>query len=159
MSRPAAPLRGAGSTTGRAPRVLPEGSSSISDESSLSLRGSAAPLLQVASCSLIPDEAKHTIETSLAEDSAEGLALSAPKVEAHELHSDGVVETPEKLLLRCRVLSSLLNASLCACRPSQGEMWPMCPLMSVVGRANIEAVMAQRGRDGQESGESLGATP
>ena len=109
--------------------------------------------------SLIPDEAKHTIETSLAEDSAEGLALSAPKVEAHELHSDDVVETPEKPLLRCRVLSSLLNASLCACRPSQGEMWPMCPLMSVVGRANIEAVMAKRGRDGQESLESLGAAP
>ena len=124
--------------------ALSEGSSSTSGESSFSLKGAAA---------------KRTIEASLAEDSAEGLALSAPKVKTYELHSDGVVETPEKLLLRCRVLSSLLNASLCACRPSQGEMWPMCPLMSVVGRANIEAVMAKRGRDGQESPEALGATP
>ena len=120
------------------------------------------PEPSVETSRLIPDEAKHTIETSLAEDSAEGLASSAPKVKTYELHSDGVVETPEKLLLRCRVLSSLLNASLCACRPSQGEMWPMCPLMSVVGRPygqHTQAVMAKRGRDGQEPLESLGATP
>ena len=94
-----------------------------------------------------------------AEDPAKGLTSSAPEVNAYKFRSGDVVETLEKLFLRCRILSSLLNASLCMCRPSQGEMWPMCPLMSVVGRANIEAVMAKRGRDGQESLESLGATP
>ena len=124
-----------------------QGSLELDFKSPFSLRGAAASLLRIFSSSLTPDEAKPTIETSLAEDSAEGLASSAPKVKAYELHSDGVVETPEKLLLRCRVLSSLLNASLGACRPSQGEMWPMCPLMSVVGRqavmANSEAVMAK----------------
>ena len=113
-----------------------QGSLELDFESPFSLRGADASFLaedpaQVFSSNFILDAAKCTIQSFLA----------------------------EKLLLRCRVLSSLLNASLCACRPSQGEMWPMCPLMSVVGRANIEAVMAKRGRDGQESLESLGATP
>ena len=73
------------------PGALSEGSSSISQ-----------PLLQVLSGSLISDETKHTIEASLAEDSAEGLALSAPEANAYELQSDGVGETLQKLPLRCR---------------------------------------------------------
>ena len=75
-------------------RVLSEGRRSISL--------TPAPPLQVFSSSLIPDDTKHTIEASLAEDPAEGLALSAPEANASELQSGGVVETPEELLLRCR---------------------------------------------------------
>ena len=134
-----------------------QGSLELDFESPFSLRGADASFLaedpaQVFSSNFILDAAKCTIQSFLA----------------------------EKLLLRCRVLSSLLNASLCACRPSQGEMWPMCPLMSVVGRPygqHTQAVVAKRrmanirrpwwpseawpsgGRDGQEPLGSLGATP
>jgi len=57
-----------------------------------------AALLQVSSGSLIPDLAKRTIEAFLAEDPAEGLALSAPEANAYEFQSGGVVEMLEKLL-------------------------------------------------------------
>ena len=96
--------------------------------------GSSSNLSEGSSSNLIYDAAKRTIESFLAEDPAKGLASSAPGVNAYKSQSGDVVETLEKLLLRCRVLSSLLNASLCTCRPSQGETWPMCALMSVVGR-------------------------
>ena len=86
------------------PGALSEGSSSLSQ-----------PLLQVLSGILISDETKHTIEASLTEESAEGLALSAPEVIAYEPQSDGVGETLQKLPLRYAVL-------ICAYRPSQGEI-------------------------------------
>jgi len=57
-----------------------------------------AALLQVSSRSLIPDEAKRTIDAFLAEDPAEGLAVSAPEANAYESQSGGVIEMLEKLL-------------------------------------------------------------
>jgi len=57
-----------------------------------------AALLQVSSGSLIPAEAKRTIEAFLAEDPAEGLAVSAPEANAYEFQSGGVIEMLEKLL-------------------------------------------------------------
>jgi hypothetical protein len=57
-----------------------------------------AALLQVSSGSLIPEEAKRTIEAFLAEDPAEGLAVSAPEANAYEFQSGGVIEMLEKLL-------------------------------------------------------------
>ena len=138
VSRPAAPLRGAGSTTGTAEGAWRPAASGA---------GVTAPVSEGSSRRLIPDEAKHTIEASLAEDPTKGLASNAPEVNSYKFRSGDVVGTLEKLFLRCRVLSSLLNASLCMCRPSQGEMWPMCPLMSVVGRPygqHTQAVVAKR---------------
>merc|ERR1719178_499403 len=46
-----------------------------------------AALLQVSSGNLIPAEAKRTIEAFLAEDPAEGLAVSAPEANAYEFQS------------------------------------------------------------------------
>merc|ERR1719214_429161 len=57
-----------------------------------------AALLQVASQALIPDDAKRTIESFLAQDPDEGLAVSAPEANAYEFQSGGVVEMLEKLL-------------------------------------------------------------
>jgi len=47
---------------------------------------------------LIPKEAKKTIEAFLAEDPAEGLAVSAPEAAGYEFQSQGVIEMLEKLL-------------------------------------------------------------
>jgi len=57
-----------------------------------------AALLQISSQSLIPDEAKRTIESFLAQDPSEGLAVSAPEANAYEFQSGGVIEMLEKLL-------------------------------------------------------------
>jgi len=57
-----------------------------------------AALLQVSAQSLIPDEAKRTIDAFLAEDPAEGLAVSAPEANAYESQSGGVIQMLEKLL-------------------------------------------------------------
>merc|ERR1711953_400344 len=48
--------------------------------------------------SLIPKEAKKTIEAFLAQDPAEGLAVSAPEAAGYEFQSQGVIEMLEKLL-------------------------------------------------------------
>merc|ERR1712032_1039400 len=47
---------------------------------------------------LIPKEAKKTIEAFLAQDPAEGLAVSAPEASGYEFQSQGVIEMLEKLL-------------------------------------------------------------
>merc|ERR1712139_11485 len=63
-------------------------------------RKQAASLLQVSALtrvSLIPKEAKKTIEAFLAEPD-EGLAVSAPEASGYEFQSAGVVEMLEKLL-------------------------------------------------------------
>merc|ERR1719214_388045 len=57
-----------------------------------------AALLQVSAQTLIPEDAKRTIESFLAQDPDEGLAVSAPEANAYEFQSGGVVEMLEKLL-------------------------------------------------------------
>merc|ERR1719237_17059 len=60
-----------------------------------------AELVQVGALkelSLIPKEAKRTIEAFLAQDPAEGLAVSAPEAAGYEFQSQGVIEMLEKLL-------------------------------------------------------------
>merc|ERR1711977_196898 len=59
-----------------------------------------ASLVQVSALkelSLIPAEAKRTIDTFLMQD-PEGLAVSAPEANAYEFQSSGVIEMLEKLL-------------------------------------------------------------
>merc|ERR1719261_1807786 len=56
-----------------------------------------AALLQVTAQSLIPDDAKRTIESFLAQDPDEGLAVSAPEANAYEFQSGGVIEMLNKL--------------------------------------------------------------
>merc|ERR1719262_388529 len=56
-----------------------------------------AALIQLKELSLIPAEAKKTIDLFLAQD-PEGLAVSAPEANAYEFQSSGVVEMLEKLL-------------------------------------------------------------
>merc|ERR1719460_1716761 len=57
-----------------------------------------AALLQVTAQSLIPDDARRTIESFLAQDPDEGLAVSAPETNAYEFQSGGVIEMLNKLL-------------------------------------------------------------
>merc|ERR1719213_1534401 len=57
-----------------------------------------ASLLQLSSMTLIPDDAKKTIDAFLAQDPDAGLAVSAPEANAYEFQSGGVVEMLEKLL-------------------------------------------------------------
>merc|ERR1719178_560630 len=57
-----------------------------------------AALLQVSAQSLIPEDAKRTIEAFLAQDPDEGLAVSAPEANAYEFQSGGVIEMLNKLL-------------------------------------------------------------
>jgi len=60
-----------------------------------------ASMLQVAALkrvSLIPDEAKKTIDAFLAQDPQEGLAVSAPEAYGYEFQSHGIIEMLEKLL-------------------------------------------------------------
>merc|ERR1711933_427240 len=52
----------------------------------------------VAKLTLIPDEAKRTINAFLQQDPDEGLAVSAPEAAGYEFQSQGVVEMLEKLL-------------------------------------------------------------
>jgi len=54
-------------------------------------------LLQLKELSLIPAEAKKTIDVFLQQD-PEGLAVSAPEANAYEFQSSGVIEMLEKLL-------------------------------------------------------------
>merc|ERR1711976_1080320 len=64
-------------------------------------RKQAASFVQVSSLrqlSLIPIEAKKAIDAFLAEDPAEGLAVSAPEAYGYEFQSHGVIEMLEKLL-------------------------------------------------------------
>jgi MFS superfamily sulfate permease-like transporter len=56
-----------------------------------------ASLLQLKELSLIPAEAKRTIDVFLQQD-PEGLAVSAPEANAYEFQSSGVIEMLEKLL-------------------------------------------------------------
>merc|ERR1719181_271748 len=56
-----------------------------------------ASLLQLKQLSLIPAEAKQTID-EFVESAPEGLAVSAPEANAYEFQSSGVVEMLEKLL-------------------------------------------------------------
>ena len=119
-----------------------EGSRSISDESPFSLRGAAAPFLaedpaQFFSSNLILDGAKRTTKSLLAEDPAKGLTSSTPEVNAYKFQSGDVVETFEKLLLRCRI-------HVCVAR-----YMPPQPRGDV---ANVTIdVCGRQGRDGQES--------
>merc|ERR1719291_823288 len=48
--------------------------------------------------SLVPEEAKKTIDAFLAQDPQEGLAVSAPEAYGYEFQSHGVIEMLEKLL-------------------------------------------------------------
>merc|ERR1719230_1928868 len=57
-----------------------------------------AALLQVTAQSLIPEDAKRTIESFLAQDPDDGLAVSAPEANAYEFQSGGVIEMLNKLL-------------------------------------------------------------
>jgi prefoldin subunit 5 len=57
-----------------------------------------AALLQVSSQALIPEDARRTIESFLAQDPDEGLAVSAPEANAYEFQSGGVIEMLNKLL-------------------------------------------------------------
>jgi prefoldin subunit 5 len=52
----------------------------------------------VAKLTLIPDEAKRTINAFLQQDPDEGLAVSAPEAAGYEFQSQGVIEMLEKLL-------------------------------------------------------------
>merc|ERR1719197_284764 len=52
----------------------------------------------VAKLTLIPEEAKRTINAFLQQDPDEGLAVSAPEAAGYEFQSQGVVEMLEKLL-------------------------------------------------------------
>jgi len=56
-----------------------------------------ASLLQLKELSLIPEEAKKSIDIFLQQD-PEGLAVSAPEANAYEFQSSGVIEMLEKLL-------------------------------------------------------------
>jgi len=57
-----------------------------------------ASLLQLSSMTLIPDDAKKTIDAFLAQDPDAGLAVSAPEANAYEFQSHGIIEMLEKLL-------------------------------------------------------------
>merc|ERR1719395_1698 len=57
-----------------------------------------ASLLQLSAQNLIPEDAKRTIESFLAQDPDEGLAVSAPEANAYEFQSGGVIEMLNKLL-------------------------------------------------------------
>merc|ERR1712032_463475 len=48
--------------------------------------------------SLVPEEAKKTIDAFLAQDPDEGLAVSAPEAYGYEFQSHGIIEMLEKLL-------------------------------------------------------------
>eukprot|EP00413_Alexandrium_margalefii_P010920 CAMPEP_0204531638 /NCGR_PEP_ID=MMETSP0661-20131031/11275_1 /ASSEMBLY_ACC=CAM_ASM_000606 /TAXON_ID=109239 /ORGANISM="Alexandrium margalefi, Strain AMGDE01CS-322" /LENGTH=664 /DNA_ID=CAMNT_0051537805 /DNA_START=19 /DNA_END=2013 /DNA_ORIENTATION=- len=64
-------------------------------------RRQAPSLAQVSALkelSLIPKDAKRAIETFLAQDPQDGLAVSAPEAAGYEFQSHGVVEMLEKLL-------------------------------------------------------------
>jgi len=61
-------------------------------------RTQKASLIQLQSLSLIPAEAKKTIDIFLQQSGDEGLAVSAPEANAYEFQSSGVVEMLEKLL-------------------------------------------------------------
>merc|ERR1719418_414929 len=52
----------------------------------------------VAKLTLIPEEAKRTINAFLQQDPDEGLAVSAPEAAGYEFQSQGVIEMMEKLL-------------------------------------------------------------
>merc|ERR1719387_659699 len=72
--------------------VLKKGAKDKKQESSL---------MQVAalkSFSLVPDEAKHAIDTFLAQDPDAGLDVSAPEANAYESQSHGIIEMLQKLL-------------------------------------------------------------
>ena len=127
-----------------------QGSLELDFESPFSLRGADASSLaedpaQVFNGNLILDAAKRTIESFLAEDPAKGLALSVPEVNAYKFQSGDVVETSKKLLLRCR---THVCGALCVPPQPRGD----------VANVTID-VCGRQGRDGQESLESLGATP
>merc|ERR1719262_534776 len=57
-----------------------------------------ASLLQLSSMTLIPEDAKKTIDAFLAQDPDAGLAVSAPEANAYEFQSHGIIEMLEKLL-------------------------------------------------------------
>jgi prefoldin subunit 5 len=62
---------------------------------------SQASMLQVSSLksmTLIPAEAKKAIDAFLAEDPAEGLAVSAPEAAGYEFQSQGIIDMLNKLL-------------------------------------------------------------
>merc|ERR1712060_325918 len=60
-----------------------------------------ASMVQVSALkqlSLVPEEAKKTIDAFLAQDPQEGLAVSAPEAYGYEFQSHGIIEMLEKLL-------------------------------------------------------------
>merc|ERR1712217_604020 len=60
-----------------------------------------ASMVQVSALkqlSLVPEEAKKTIDAFLAQDPDEGLAVSAPEAYGYEFQSHGIIEMLEKLL-------------------------------------------------------------
>merc|ERR1712038_353189 len=59
---------------------------------------SFAQISAVAKLTLIPEEAKKTINAFLQQDPDEGLAVSAPEAAGYEFQSQGVIEMLEKLL-------------------------------------------------------------
>merc|ERR1719362_936449 len=61
-------------------------------------QASFAQVSAVAKLTLIPEEAKKTINAFLQQDPDEGLAVSAPEAAGYEFQSQGVIEMLEKLL-------------------------------------------------------------
>jgi len=61
-------------------------------------QASFAQVSAVAKLTLIPEEAKRTINAFLQQDPDEGLAVSAPEAAGYEFQSQGVIEMMEKLL-------------------------------------------------------------
>merc|ERR1719277_2821409 len=61
-------------------------------------QASLAQVSALTSMSLIPKQAKAAIESFLAQDPQEGLAVSAPEAYGYEFQSHGVIEMLEKLL-------------------------------------------------------------
>jgi thymidylate synthase len=60
-------------------------------------KSSLAQVSALKSLSLIPDEAKKTLDLFLQRDADEELAVSAPEANAYEFQSSGVIEMLEKL--------------------------------------------------------------
>merc|ERR1719171_3185433 len=59
---------------------------------------SLAQVSDLKNLKLIPDDAKQTIDSFLAQDPDAGLAVTAPEANAYEFQSHGVIEMLEKLL-------------------------------------------------------------
>merc|ERR1711953_694257 len=61
-------------------------------------QASFAQISALAKLTIIPEDAKKTINAFLQQDPDEGLAVSAPEAAGYEFQSQGVIEMLEKLL-------------------------------------------------------------